>query len=82
MDGWGTAEKEVAMKTMQRGDILRLAENGAEIEVKEGCLWVTQERDQADYIVTKGNTFRLPSAGGVVSALKAALVEIRPLAEA
>jgi hypothetical protein len=66
------------MKTMQRAEILRLTEAGAEIEVKDGCVWVTQDRDPADYILSKGCTFRIGSAGGAVaSALKSALVEIR-----
>lgn len=60
------------MTTMTRGEVLRLTGQG-EIQVHEGSIWVTQERDRDDYIVTKGNTFRICRPGvTVISALKAA----------
>jgi len=64
------------VKTIKRGEVLRMS--AGEIEVREGCLWVTQERDNEDYIVRKGDVMRF-GAGAIVSALKAALVDIRPI---
>lgn len=60
------------MTRMTRGEVLRLT-GQMEIQVHEGAIWVTQERDGDDYIVSKGNTFRISRPGvTVIGALKAA----------
>ena len=70
------------MKTIERGEVLRLAgDRATEIEVQDGCVWVTQERDGEDYILTKGGRLRLQRPGiAVISALKAALIDLKPVA--
>ena len=60
------------MTTMMRGEVLRIR-GQKEIRVHEGSIWVTQERDGDDYIVTQGKTFLISRPGvTVISALKRA----------
>jgi hypothetical protein len=62
--------------TMMKGEILRVT-GQKEIQVLEGSIWITQERDGDDYIVTKGGSFRIGCPGvTVISALKAASLAI------
>jgi hypothetical protein len=63
---------------MKRGELLRL-ENAAGhvVQVRQGSLWITQDRDVADHVVQAGSSF-LVRAGGrtLVSALQSSLVEV------
>src|SRR3990172_3676348 len=37
---------------------------GMEIRVREGSLWLTQERDAQDYVIGTGGSFRIDRQGG------------------
>jgi len=39
---------------------------GMEIRVREGSLWLTQERDAQDYVIGTGGSFRIDRQGAVV----------------
>jgi hypothetical protein len=36
---------------------------GMEIQVNEGCLWLTQERDAEDHVIEAGGSFRIDHPG-------------------
>ena len=36
---------------------------GMEIQVNEGCLWLTQERDAQDHVIGAGGSFRIDHPG-------------------
>lgn len=57
---------------LHKGPTLRLkGAAGCSIEVTEGCVWVTQDKDGADHIVETGGIFRLDRAGtAFISALR------------
>lgn len=53
--------------TLRNGQTLCLHDAlGMEIRVREGSLWLTQERDAQDYIITAGGSFRIDRQGAVV----------------
>ncbi|OGA65200.1 MAG: hypothetical protein A3G83_03305 [Betaproteobacteria bacterium RIFCSPLOWO2_12_FULL_68_20] len=39
---------------------------GMEIRVREGSLWLTQERDAQDYVIGTGGSFRIDRQGAVL----------------
>ena len=45
---------------------------GLIIEVVEGCLWITQERDSKDYIVEAGQSITIDRAGLTLAAARSA----------
>jgi hypothetical protein len=52
---------------MTRGSLMRIEDGrGMLIQVREGALWITQERDPRDYFVSAGNSFRVNRAGRTV----------------
>jgi len=65
------------MTKLLRGELLRISEGlGREIRVTAGCVWITQHRDSADYIVQAGGSFRINRPGvTLVTAMKAAAIE-------
>jgi hypothetical protein len=50
--------------TLARGSVLRI-EDGQDlvVHVREGSLWLTQERDRRDYYLGAGDSFRLDRDG-------------------
>lgn len=65
------------MTQMLRGELLRITEGlGCEVRVRQGCVWITQHRDTADYIVEAGGAFRIDRPGlTLVTAMKDAAIE-------
>jgi hypothetical protein len=53
--------------TLRNGQTLCLHDAlGMEIRVREGSLWLTQDRDAKDYVITAGGSFRIDRQGAVV----------------
>jgi hypothetical protein len=53
--------------TLRNGQTLCLRDAlGMEIRVREGSLWLTQDRDAQDYVITAGGSFRIDRHGAVV----------------
>src|SRR3990170_2219802 len=51
---------------------------GMEIRVREGSLWLTQERDAQDYVIGTGGSFRIDRQGAVLlTALPSAPQSVR-----
>lgn len=69
---------------MARGSVARFQDGkGIVLHVREGALWITQERDARDHYVKAGESFRLDRDGtALASALRptsfAALYEFSP----
>ena len=63
---------------LARGDMLSLDDaRGVRIRVRQGALWVTQERSRADHFVTAGAHFIVSRRGRtVVEALERGLVQL------
>jgi Protein of unknown function (DUF2917) len=57
---------------LRQGQTARLHDAlGLEIQVNEGCLWLTQERDLQDHVIEAGASFRIDQPGvAVLTALK------------
>ena len=52
---------------------------GMEIQVNEGCLWLTQERDAEDHVIEAGGSFRIDRPGvAVLQALRGVRMEFVP----
>jgi len=52
---------------------------GMEIQVNEGCLWLTQERDAQDHVIEAGGSFRIDRPGvAVLQALRGVRMEVVP----
>lgn len=66
--------------TLRNGQTLCLHDAlGMEIRVREGSLWLTQERDAQDYVITAGGSFRIDRQGAVVlTAPKGARMDFVP----
>jgi len=53
--------------TLRKGQTLCLHDaQGLEIRVAEGSLWLTQERDAQDHVISTGGSFRIDRRGAVV----------------
>lgn len=63
--------------TLRNGQTLCLHDAlGMEIRVREGSLWLTQERDAQDHVIRTGGSFRIDRRGTVVlTALKGARMD-------
>jgi hypothetical protein len=59
---------------LRKGQTARLHDAlGLEIQVNEGCLWLTQERDPQDHVIEAGRSFGIDQPGvAVLTALKGA----------
>jgi hypothetical protein len=56
-----------ALLALARGTTLTLEDaRGALVRCLRGRLWITQERDQKDYVVDAGGTFRIDRDGPTV----------------
>lgn len=63
---------------MTRGDVVRIENGGGTlVHVREGELWLTQERDRKDHYLAAGDSFRLDRPGlAIASALRRSLVSL------
>jgi len=66
--------------TLRNGQTLCLRDAlGTEIRVTEGSLWLTQDRDAKDYVITAGGSFRIDRQGAVVlTACKGVRLDLLP----
>jgi hypothetical protein len=57
---------------MARGSVARIEDGkGLLITLRDGELWITQERDRRDYVLRPGESFRLDRPGvAVISAMR------------
>ena len=64
---------------LAKGQIIRVPDAaGSEIRVKEGSVWITQDREGADHVVGTGGSFRIDRPGvTLVSALQAGRIQLR-----
>jgi hypothetical protein len=64
--------------TLGQGDMLRITDGrGLLVQVAQGKVWLTQERDYRDIVLGAGESFRLERAGlSLVYALEAAALSV------
>jgi len=64
--------------TLGRGDMLRIVDgDGLLVQVAQGQVWLTQERDHRDIVLTAGESFRLERAGlALIYAMEAAALSV------
>ena len=63
---------------LARGGVLRI-EDGREILVyaRDGCVWITQEREGRDIVLKPGQSFRISRAGcTLISALRGSVIAL------
>jgi hypothetical protein len=49
---------------MENRELMRIEDGrGVVVHVREGAVWITQERDQRDYYVAARHSFRITGAG-------------------
>lgn len=55
---------DVLQAALRKGQTVRLHDAlGMEIQVNQGCLWLTQERDAQDHVIEAGGSFRIDQPG-------------------
>jgi hypothetical protein len=63
---------------LARGSVLRI-EDGREtlVHARDGCVWITQERDQRDIMLEAGQSFRISRGGRtLVTALRGSVLAL------
>jgi hypothetical protein len=71
---------EVLEAALRKGQTVRLHDAlGMEIQVNQGCLWLTQERDVQDHVIEAGGSFRIDHPGvALLTALRGVRMEFVP----
>ena len=72
---------EIEELVLTKGQIIRVPDAaGCEIRVREGSMWITQDREASDHVVETGGSFRIDRPGvTLISALRAGRIQLREL---